>query len=81
MSRYVDVYKTSYIEMIDNVIEEIESKAIPVTGRGCLYHCEILRIALCLDSRVTDDGEVVSLTRRQRSTPQKLFPLSGIHFC
>jgi hypothetical protein len=27
----------------------------------------------CLDIRITDGGEVVSLTRRPRSTPQKRF--------
>jgi hypothetical protein len=48
-----------------------KSKAIPVTYRGGLYGCEILRIPLCLDNRLTDGGEVVSLTRGQLSTPHK----------
>jgi hypothetical protein len=57
-------------------------KAIRVTGRGGQYGCHMLRIPHCLDNRLTDGGEVVRLTRRPRSTPQKhFFPASGIHFC
>jgi hypothetical protein len=38
----------------------------------------MLRIPLCLESRLTDGGEVVSLTRWQSSTLQKhFFSLSG----
>jgi hypothetical protein len=56
--------------------------AIPVTGRGGLKGCEMLRIPHCLDSRLTDGGLVVSLKKRPRSTPQKYyFPASGTHFC
>jgi hypothetical protein len=33
----------------------------------------MLKIQHCLDNRLTDFGEGVSLTRRQRSTPQKHF--------
>jgi hypothetical protein len=33
----------------------------------------MLRIPHFLDNRVTDDGEVVSLTRRPRFTPRKMF--------
>jgi hypothetical protein len=44
---------------------------------------EMMRIQLYLDNRLTDGGKVVSLTHRQRSTPQKhyYFYLSGTHFC
>jgi hypothetical protein len=35
----------------------------------------MLRIAHCLDSRLSDGGEVVSVTHRPRSTPQKYFLL------
>jgi hypothetical protein len=56
--------------------------AIPVTGRGGLHGCEMLRIPYCLYSRLTDGGEVVSLTHRPRSTPQKHnFSVSGAHVC
>jgi hypothetical protein len=44
----------------------LKSKAIPVTGRGGLQGCDMLRIPHCLDNRLTDGGEVVSLTHRQR---------------
>jgi hypothetical protein len=49
----------------------IKSKAIPVTRRGGLYGCEMLRMPHCLDNRLIDDCEVISLTRRSRSTGQK----------
>jgi hypothetical protein len=49
-------------------------KLSPVTGR------EMLRIAQCLDIRLTDGIEVVSPTHRPRSTLQKhYFYASGIH--
>jgi hypothetical protein len=34
---------------------------------------EMLRIPHCLDSGLTDGGEVVSLTHRPRFTPQKYY--------
>jgi hypothetical protein len=37
----------------------------------------MLRIPHCLDSRLTDGGEVVSLTHRPLSTPQKLYFSTG----
>jgi hypothetical protein len=60
-----------------------KSKTIPVTGRGGLYGCEMLRIPHCLDNRLTDGGKVASPTHRPRSTPQKhyYFYVSGTHFC
>jgi hypothetical protein len=59
-----------------------KSKAIPVTGRGGLYSCDMLRIPHCLDNWLTDGGKVVGPTHRPRSTPQKqYFSASGIHFC
>jgi hypothetical protein len=39
----------------------------------------MLRIPHCLDNRLTDGGEVVSLTHRPRSTPHKHFSASGTH--
>jgi hypothetical protein len=57
------------------------SKAIPVTGRAGLQGCKVLGIPHCKDNRLTHGGEVVSLTRRPRSTLQKnlwhLFPLEA----
>jgi hypothetical protein len=42
----------------------------------------MLRIPHCLDSRLTEDGEVVSPMHLPRSTAQKhYFSVSGIHFC
>jgi hypothetical protein len=37
-----------------------KGKTIPVTGLGGLYVCEMLRIAHCLDNRLTDGGKVLS---------------------
>jgi hypothetical protein len=50
---------------------QVKGKAIPVTGRGGLWVCETLRLPHVLDTRLTDDGEVVSLTRRPPFTPQE----------
>jgi hypothetical protein len=56
--------------------ERSKSKAIPVTGRGGLYGCEIS------DNRLTDGGEVVSSIHWPRSTPQKhYFSAFRTHFC
>jgi hypothetical protein len=46
------------------------SKAIPVTGRVGPQGCETLRLPHFLDNRLTDGGEVVSLTRWPPFTPQ-----------
>jgi hypothetical protein len=43
---------------------------IPVTGRGGPLCCETSRLPHFLDNLLTDDGEVVSLTRRQPFTLQ-----------
>jgi hypothetical protein len=48
-----------------------KSKAIPVTGHEGLYRFEMLSLPHCPDNRLTNVGEVVSLTHRPRSTPQK----------
>jgi hypothetical protein len=47
-------------------------KAIPVTGRGGPYGCEMPRLLHFLDNRLTDGGEVVSLRRRPPFTLQEL---------
>jgi hypothetical protein len=42
----------------------------------------MIRIPLCLDDRLTDGGEVVSLTHGPHFTPQKhYFSSSDIRFC
>jgi hypothetical protein len=38
--------------------KRIKSKAIPVTGRGGLEGCKMLRIPHCLDNRLTDGIKV-----------------------
>jgi hypothetical protein len=53
-------------------------KTIPVTGRGSPKACETSRFPHFLDNRLTDDGEVVSLTRRPPFTARKI---PGTHFC
>jgi hypothetical protein len=52
-----------------NIWIKVKSTSIPVTGRGGLYGCETLRIAHCLESLLTDGGEVISRKRRPRFTP------------
>jgi hypothetical protein len=77
----------SLVSTIEELLERkssssgLESREYPVTGRGGLQGCEMLRIPRCLDSRLTDGGVVVSITYRPRSTPQKHFSTSGTHFC
>jgi hypothetical protein len=48
-----------------------KSIAVPVTDPGGPQGCELLKILHCLDSRLTDGGEVVILARRPRFTPQE----------
>jgi hypothetical protein len=38
---------------LDCIDSKVKSKAIPITGRGGLSGCEMLRIPHCLDSRLT----------------------------
>jgi hypothetical protein len=56
-----------------------ESKDIPVTGRGGLQVCEMSRFPHCLDSRLTDGVEAVSLTRRAALYSPETF--SDTHSC
>jgi hypothetical protein len=56
----------------------VKGKAIPVTGRGGLYGSEISRLPHFLDNRLTDGGEVVSLTLLPPFTTRKI---PGTHFC
>jgi hypothetical protein len=52
-------------------------KAVPVTGRGGPKGCETSRLPYFQNNRLTDGGEVVSLTRRPPFTPRKI---PGTHF-
>jgi hypothetical protein len=54
-----------------------EGKVIPATGRGGPYCCETSRLPHLLENRLTDGGEVVSLTRRPPFTARKI---PGTHF-
>jgi hypothetical protein len=54
------------------------NSAVPVTVRGGPQGRETSRLLHLLDNRLTDGGEVVSLTRRPPFTPQKI---PGTHFC
>jgi hypothetical protein len=60
-----------------------KSKAIPVTGRGDLWGCEMLSIPHYLDNGLRDGGKVVSPKHRPLFIPQKhyYFYVSGTHFC
>jgi hypothetical protein len=65
--------------MVGNMdIFHFSLKAIPVTDRGGAYGCELLRLPHFLDNRLTDGGEVVSLTRWPPFTARKI---PGTHFC
>jgi hypothetical protein len=55
-----------------------KGKAIPVTGRGRPLSCETSSLERFLDNRLTDGGEVVSLTRWPPFTPRKI---PGTHYC
>jgi hypothetical protein len=51
--------------------KEVKGKAIPVTGRGGPQGCMTSRLPHFLHNRLTDGGEVVSLTRRPPFTRQE----------
>jgi hypothetical protein len=53
-------------------------KTIPVTGREGPKGCETSGFTHFLENRLTDGGEVVSITRRPPFTPRKIH---GTHFC
>jgi hypothetical protein len=55
-----------------------KGQAIPVTGCGGPQGCETSRLPHFLDCRLTDGGEVFSLTCRLLFTPRKI---TGTHFC
>jgi hypothetical protein len=49
--------------------EQAKSKAIPVRSHEGPYGCVTLRFPHFLENRLTDGGDVVSLSRRPRFTP------------
>jgi hypothetical protein len=55
-----------------------KGKSIHVTGRGSPWSCKTTRLQQFLENRLTDDGEVVSLTRRPPFTPRNI---PSTHFC
>jgi hypothetical protein len=61
------------------VAQIINGKAVPVIGHGGPYGCERRGShTRMLGNRLTDDGEVVSLTCQPPFTPRKI---PGTHFC
>jgi hypothetical protein len=46
--------------------------SIPGIGRGGPQGCETSRLPHFLDSRLTDGGDIVSLTRQPPFTPRKI---------
>jgi hypothetical protein len=54
-----------------NMFKVKKGTAIPVTNRGGPLGCITSRLLHFLDNRLTDGGEVVSLTRRSHLYPQE----------
>jgi hypothetical protein len=52
-----------------------KSKTISVTGRGGLLGCERVRIPHCLDSRLTDGGELSALRTGHALLPRNIISL------
>jgi hypothetical protein len=73
-----------YTKMVSRVkgalllVLKVKEKAIPATGRGGPYGCEMSRLPHFPDNQLTDCGEAVNLTHRPPFTPGKI---SGTHFC
>jgi hypothetical protein len=51
---------------------KVKGKGIPVTGHGGPEDCEVLKLSHFLDNRLTDGGEVVSLTHLPPFTPRNI---------
>jgi hypothetical protein len=62
---------------MDHIISTIKGAAILVTGSGSPQACETSRLQHLLQSRFTDGGVVVSLTRR----PAALDPQEDSWYC
>jgi hypothetical protein len=61
-------------------IVKSKGKVIPVTGRGGPWGCKTSRLPHFLDNRLTDGGEVVSLTRWSPIYPHPR-KIPDTHFC
>jgi hypothetical protein len=79
--RILTVLPTCYVssDLTENIprLKYKKGSVIPVVGRGGPQGRETLRFPYFLDSRFTDGGKVVSLTRRPPFTPKKI---PGTHF-
>jgi hypothetical protein len=64
--------------MLFKIKQKEKGKALPATGRGGPLSCGTSRLPHFLDNRLTDGGEVVSLTRWPPFTTSKI---PGTHFC
>jgi hypothetical protein len=51
----------------------IKRKAISLTGIGDPYVCDMLSIPHCLDNRLADGGEPVTVVRRPRFTSKEYY--------
>jgi hypothetical protein len=61
-----------------NTLHQLHGKDIPIPGREGPEGCETSRLQHFLDKRLTDGGEVISLTRQPPFTPRKI---PGTHLC
>jgi hypothetical protein len=69
-----------FFQPLTKMSKKKKSKAIPVTGRGGLQGCKMLRIPHCLDNRLTDGS--TDLRNGHCYTPQEhYFYASSTHFC
>jgi hypothetical protein len=70
---FVQRWRMNYFR-ISNQINKGKSKTLLVKGRGGPEGCETSRLPHFLDNRLTDGGEVISLTRRQAALypPRKI---------
>jgi hypothetical protein len=76
---FATISNSNLVDMqTDGLGATLKGKAIPVTGRGGPQGCKISRLPHFLDSRLTDGGEVVSLTCWPPFTPRKI---PGTHIC
>jgi hypothetical protein len=73
----MQLFQASYY-LISAYINIKKDKAIPVTGCEALSCFGTSRPPHFLENRLTDGGEVVSLTRRPPFNPRKF---RGTHFC
>jgi hypothetical protein len=56
----------------------LKDKAIPVTGCGGPWYCDISRILYFLDNESRDGSDVASLKSESSSIPRKI---RGTNFC